>query len=138
MTVPVLSHFSGWDPVWFWMHTKSPTLRGRSRFVCSLQHSAAQICQFLNASSLAAKVSRQVLCDLYFPGRMGINSRSGLPKTHTAGESLVSLSGALQDWRIACWNSVLGPVLSISNRFMVFTPISALQLLWEKATEEIV
>ena len=142
MTVPVLSHFSGWGPVWFWMSTKSPTLRGGSRFVCSVQRSAARICRFLNASSLAAKVSRQVLCSLYFPGRMGIKSHIGLPKTHITGESLVSLSGVLRYWRIARWNisvfrSPLGPVLSISNRFTVFTPISALQLPCGKATEEI-
>ena len=142
MTVSVLSHFLEWGPVWFWMRTKSPTLRGWSHFVCSVQRSAARICRFLNASSLAAKVSRQVLCGLYFPGRMGIKSRIGLPKTHRAGESLMSLFGVLRYWKIARWNlsvfrSPLGPVLSISNCFTVFTPISALQLLWGKATEEI-
>ena len=70
----------------------------------SVQHSAARTCRFINASSLAAKVSRQVLCGLYFPGRMRIKSGIGLPKTHIAGESLVSLSGVLRYWRIARWN----------------------------------
>ena len=109
--------------------------------MCSVQCSAAHICQFLNASSLAAKVSHQVLCGLYFPGRMRIKSRIGLPKIHIAGESLVSLSGVLRYWRIAGWNlsvfrSPFAPVIH-QQSFHGFAPISALQLLWGKAMEEI-
>ena len=72
---------------------------------------------------------------------MGIKSLIGLPKRIWAGESFVSLSGVLRYCSIARWNlSVckvpLGPVLSISNRFIVFTPSSARQLLCGNATED--
>ena len=34
-TVPVLSHLVGWRPVWFWIKTVSPHLRGERPCVCS-------------------------------------------------------------------------------------------------------
>ena len=58
----------------------------------------------------------------------------GRPKTHIAGDTLVSLSGQFLYCRIARWNestsrSPLGPVLSVIILLTVFTPTSALQLL---------
>ena len=64
----------------------------------------------------------------------------GLPNTHIAGDSFVSLSGVLRYWSIALWkllmsSSPLGPVLLVIRRLTVLTPTSARQLLWGKATE---
>ena len=69
-----------------------------------------------------------------------MRSLVGLPKTHIAGESLVDWSGVFLYCRMACWNeSVLRapsfPMLPVISRLTVFTPISARQLLWGKATE---
>ena len=61
-TSPVLSHRLGFGPSWFWRRTQSPTARGGSRRVCSLQRSASFIWRLRNASSLAASVSRHVGC----------------------------------------------------------------------------
>jgi hypothetical protein len=63
------------------------------------------------------------------------------PKTHIAGEIFVSGSGVLRYCSIAlCTVSVssspFGPVLSVMRRFIVFTPISARQLLCGKATDD--
>ena len=93
------------------------------------------------ASSLALSVSRQVSCGLYFPRIIKMKSRVGRPKTHIAGEIFVSGSGVLRYCSIAiCTASVssspFGPVLSVMSRFIVFTPISARQLLWGKATDD--
>ena len=41
-TWPVLSHFFGKLPIWFWILTRSPTLRGGICLVCSDQRSAAR------------------------------------------------------------------------------------------------
>ena len=57
MTMPVLSHFVGWGPVWFWIRTWLLTAKGGSRLVCSDHLSAAFICRFLSTPSLTAKVS---------------------------------------------------------------------------------
>ena len=46
-------------------------------------------------SSLKFRESLQVGCGWYFPGRMGIRSFIGLPKTHMAGEIFVVGSGVL-------------------------------------------
>ena len=40
MTTPVLSHFLGCGPTWFWMRTRSPVLSGGRRLVCSDHFSA--------------------------------------------------------------------------------------------------
>ena len=66
-----------------------------------------------------------------------MKSRMGRLKTHIAGDSFVSGSGVLRYWSIAlCTASVSsspsGPVLSVMSRFILFTPISARQLLWGK------
>ena len=61
-TRPVLSHFLGNCPVWFWRRTMSPTARGGRCRVCSDHRSAAFICRFLRAISLVARVSFHVLC----------------------------------------------------------------------------
>ena len=52
--------------------------RGGSRLVCSDQCSAAFMCLFLRASSLATSVSRQVLCGLYLPGSIGMKEDRAL------------------------------------------------------------
>ena len=131
---PVLSHLLGWGPVWFCTRTKSPTASGGRRFVCSAHVSAVRTWRLRKASSLDFSVSRQDSCGLYFPGIIGMKSRIGRPKTHIAGESFVSGSGVLRYCSIAiCTASVssspFGPVLSVMSRFIVFTPISARQLL---------
>ena len=64
--------------------------RGGSRLVCSDQCSAAFMCLFLRASSLATSVSRQVSCGLYLPGSIGMKSLIGRPNTHIAGDNFVS------------------------------------------------
>ena len=63
------------------------------------------------------------------------------PNKHSAGDSLVSLSGQLRYWSMALWkvstsSSPRGPVLSAIMRFTVFTLFSALQLLCGNATAE--
>ena len=78
---------------------------------------------------------------MYRPGNMGMKSFMGLPKTHCAGDSLVSGSGVLRYCRIARWNSSVsrlpsGVVLLVMRRFIVLTAISALQLEWGKAMED--
>ena len=60
---------------------------------------------------------------------------------HIAGDSVVVGSGQFLYCSIARWNesvsiSPLGPVLSVIILLTVFTPISALQLLWGKATDD--
>ena len=109
--------------------------------MCSLKISASLMWRFLKASSRASLVSSQVRWGVYRPGRMGIKSLMGLPKRHEAGDSLVSLSGVFLYWSIALWKasgsrSPFEPVLFIMSRLMVFTAISALQLLWGNATDE--
>ena len=49
--------------------------------------------------------SFQVVCGLYFPGRMGMRSFTGLPNKHMAGEIFVMGSGVLRYCRIAAWNA---------------------------------
>ena len=70
-----------------------------------------------------------------------MKSRIMRPKTHIAGDILVSGSGVLRYCKIArCTASVsrspFPPVLSVINRFIVLTAISARQLLWGKATDD--
>ena len=81
-----------------------------------------------------------MLCGRYWPGRIGMRSLMGLPKTHIAGESLVLGSGVFLYWRIAFWKASmlsgpLRPTLPVMSLLTVFTPTSALQLLWGNATE---
>ncbi len=80
--------------------------RGGSRLVCSDQCSAAFMCLFLRASSLATSVSRQVSCGLYLPGSIGMKSLIGRPNTHIAGDNFVSGSGVFRYWRIARWTPI--------------------------------
>lgn len=56
ITTPVLSHFVGYGPVWFWMRTWLPTARGGSLLVCSDHPSTAVMWRFRRASSLVARV----------------------------------------------------------------------------------
>ena len=122
--LPVLSHLLGWCPVWFCMRTKSPTARGGSCLVCSVQVSAMRTWHFQRASSLALY---QVWCGLYFPGIIGMKSRIRWPKTHIAGEIFVTGSGVLRYCSTAlCTASVgsspFGPVLLVISCFIVFMP----------------
>ena len=64
----------------------------------------------------------------------------GLPKMHMAGDNLVLWSGVFLYRSMALWkvSTLMSPflhTLSVISRLMVLTPISALQLLWGKATE---
>ena len=138
--VPVLSHFVGWAPIWFSTLTLSPTFRDVSHLVCSDHLSTVHMCLFLRASSHVFRVSHQVLCEVSCPRSIGIKSLVGLPNMHSAGDSLVSLSGQFLYCSIARWNllvssSPLLPQLSIIL-LIVFTPTSPLQLLRGKATDE--
>lgn len=70
-----------------------------------------------------------------------MKSLTGRPNRHMAGDRRVSLSGVFLYCRTARWNLSVsmvpsGPVLSTIILLMVFTPISALLLLWGKATED--
>ena len=141
MTIPVLSHFSGCDPIWFWIRTWSPTVRGMSRFVCSDRRSQSLMWRWRSASSRAIMVSIQLLCGLYRPGGIGIKSRIGRPNMHLAGDNFVSLSGVFLYCNIARWNasvlrSPLGLVFPVIKRLTVLTPTSARQLLWRNATDD--
>ena len=97
--------------------------------------------RFRRASSRAVNVSSQVVCGWYLPGKIGMKSLMGLPKTIIAGDNLVAGSGVFLYWRIArCTASTssppLGPVLLVRIRFMILAPSSALQLLCGKATDD--
>ena len=64
----------------------------------------------------------------------------GLPNTQVAGDCLVAGSGVLRYWRMALWNASTSrfpslPIFPEIRRLTVFTPTSARQLLWGKATE---
>ena len=95
ITRPVLSHFLGWSPVWFCTRTVSPTLSEGTRWVCSAQRSAAFMWRLRRASSRACRDCRHVSCGRQRPGKMGIRSLMGQPKTHWAGDNLVSRSEGL-------------------------------------------
>ena len=97
--------------------------------------------RFLGASFRLDRVSCKVWSGKYFPGWIGIKSRIGRPKIHMAGDSRVSLSGVLRYCRMARWKESVsrqpsGPVLSVIIHLIVFTPFSALLLLWGNATDE--
>ena len=137
---PVLSHFSGWGPVWFWTCTWSPTQSGGNCLVCCVHHSAARIWRFLRASSLLFNISIHVGWGSYLPGRIGIKSFMGLPNKHIAGDPICE-SGVMWYWSMAlCKVSVSrlqwGPVFDVIILFAVLTPISALQFEWGNVTED--
>ena len=94
----------------------------------------------LNASFHNCRDSLHVVCGLYFPGRMGMRSLTGLPNTHMAGDIFVVGSGVFRYWRIAAWNASMlmapfFPTLPVINLLTVLTPTSALQFLCGNATE---
>ena len=62
ITTPVLSQFVGYGPVWFWIRTWLPTVRGGSLLVCSDHLSASFMWRFNRVSSLVARVSLHVGC----------------------------------------------------------------------------
>ena len=98
------------------------------------QYSADFMCRFLNAASLASRVSFQVGWGWYLPCGIGMKSFMGSPNTHIAGDTFVTGSGVFRYWSMALCNISVsscpfGPVLFVIRRFTVFTPISALQLL---------
>ena len=112
------------------MRTVSPTANGGRRHVCSHSFSADLMCLLRSAVSRASRVSRHVPCGWYLPGRIGIMSLIGRPKTHWAGDNFVVWSGVLRYINMARWNlSVsslsLASVLSIIIRFDVLTPTSS-------------
>ena len=70
-----------------------------------------------------------------------MKSFMGLPKTHSAGDSCVFGSGMFRYWRTACCRELvsrlpLRVVLSVMIFLTDFTPISALQFEWGKATDD--
>ena len=72
--MPVWSHLFGLGPVWFWIHTRSPTCSGSKVLLCSLHFSWWCMWRCLNASSRSCRDSLQVVCGWYFPGRMWMRS----------------------------------------------------------------
>ena len=141
MTTPVLSHFIGWGPVWFWIRTASPMTRAGRWRVCSVKRSESRRWRCRSAISLEQSVSCHVGWGWYLPGCMGIKSLIWRPKTHIAGDSPVSLSGVFLYWSMARWKGSdcsfpSAPRLPERIRLTVFTPSSARQLLCGNATEE--
>ena len=101
--------------------------------MCSASLSLIFACLLRSAASLNFRVSCQVECGLYCIGRIGMKSLIGLSKIHCAGDSFVEGSGVFLYCKTAlCTASVLKSpfvaVLFVINRFIVFTPTSALQL----------
>ena len=108
--------------------------------MCSVQRLSARACLWLRALSLMSRFCFHMVWRSNLPGRMGIRSLTGLPKTHIAGDIRVAGSGVFRYCRIALWKASesrlpLAVTLPVSRRFIVFTPTSALQLLWGNATE---
>ena len=138
-TTPVLSHLRGWGPIWFCTRTWSPTVRGGSRLVCSDQRSALLMWRFRSASSRAAKVSPSAV-RLVFAGRHWNEVPNRMAEYAHGGRELgfpVRRVPVLKHRTSASVSRApVGLVLSRRRRLMVFTPISARQLLWGYATEE--
>ena len=95
----------------------------------------------LNASSRNCRYSLHVVCGLYFPGRMGMRSLTGLPNMHIAGDIFVGRVWGvpvLEDRCLECIEvdgTILPNIASDQSFLTVLTPTSALQLLCGKATE---
>ena len=131
-TVPLLSQRRGWFPFWFWIMTKSPTLRGGSALVCSDHCFSAFIDLRPRASSLASAKfihSSPIRAEL----GLGKKSLSSLPKRALAGDNFVSLSGVFRNWSKALETAALSKdpfadTLSLNSLLTVLTPNSALEL----------
>lgn len=80
-------------------------MSGGRALVCSVQRSPARACLWRSAVSLVSRFYLQVAWGLNFPGRMGMRSLTGLPKTHMAGDSFVVGSGVFLYCRTARWNA---------------------------------
>lgn len=105
-TVPVLSHFLGEFPVWFWIKQCFPTFIWGRTFACAFKVSEFFVKRARRAVSLEAQASRQVGWTAtfeYFSSRlMNLKaSRMGRPKIIWAGEILQSGSGVFLSWRRA-------------------------------------
>ena len=117
-----------------------PGCSGGRDFVCSDHCLSASAYLWLRACSRSSRFCFHILCGAYFPGLTGMRSRTGLPNTHIAGDSLVAGSGVLRCWRTARWNASvfrlpLADMLPARSLLIDLTPISARQLLCGKATE---
>ena len=117
-----------------------PGCSGGRDFVCSDHCLSASAHLRLRACSRSSRFCFHILCGAYFPGLIGMRSRTGLPNTHIAGDSLVAGSGVLQCWRTARWNASvfrlpLADMLPARSLLIDLTPTSARQLLCGKATE---
>ena len=108
--------------------------------MCWVHFSVPLESRCLRVVSLPELFAIHVAWGLYFPGWIGMASLVGLPKMITAGESLVVGSGEFLRVSMACWRLLMSRLpsprrLPVTKRFIDFTPISALQLLWGLATE---
>ena len=56
---------------------------------------------FSGPHARASRLSLQVECGVYLPGRIGIKSLMGLPKIHCTGKSFVSRLGVFRYWSTA-------------------------------------
>ena len=98
--------------------------------MCSDHRSANRTCRLRKASSRASRLSLQVGCGLYLPGRIGIKSLMGLPKIHCTGKSFVSRVVVFRYWSTARRCSLFvsrlssGLVLLVMRRMIVFTPLN--------------
>ena len=84
-TTPVLSQCLARLPV-------CPGCSGGRDFVCSDHCLSASAYLRLRACSQSSRFCFHILCGAYLPG---MRSRTGLPNTHIAGDSLVAGSGVL-------------------------------------------
>ena len=130
---PVLFHFVGWLPCWFWIWTELPTLSGSSDLDDMLQ-SACWTCLLAIASSCLSAVC----CHPSWSRRswMGRWFRIGLPKSAMAGEIPFCWQGEFL-WVNRAFTAlsllsfpVFGSMLPRRIRLAVLTPTSALLLLW--------
>ena len=129
---PVLFHFVGWLPCWFWIWTELPTLSGSSDL--NMLRSACWTCLLAIASSCLSAVC----CHPSWSRRswMGRWFRIGLPKSAMAGEIPFCWQGEFL-WVNRAFTAlsllsfpVFGSMLPRRIRLAVLTPTSALLLLW--------
>ena len=131
--MPVLCHFVGWLPVWFWSWTASPMANGFSCRVIGEER-----CRFASASSRLSAI----VCHSRLRWGVGRWSLMGRPNRATAGDTLVPCAGVFLCVIKAFVASYVSsrPVIALvfpSNiRFVVLTAASALPLLWAKYAED--
>ena len=95
---PVLFHLFGSCPVWFWIHTVSPTFNSCNFLVCTFQYSDVFMHPALSAVYLAGRPFCRITLGLYFPTCTKMKFFKVRLKNHIVGDILVSLSGVFLYW----------------------------------------